>query len=145
MMWLLIYLVIKKLNQIATGLFIRGREINISIVFIMKSYFKLPQFVRIIKLPELFIRDRNLNISLVFITQSYFAVPKNVTLNSMNYFIMKIASKRASKNPFDHSSDRDFINLYKKCTEKPCSFLVIATPLASDNPLRFRKNLLERT
>ena len=54
-------------------------------------------------------------------------------------------SKRASKNPFDHSSDRDFINLYKKCTEKPCSFLVIATPLASDNPLRFRKNLLERT
>ena len=45
---------------------------------------------------------------------------------------------------FDNSSDicfRDFMNLYKKCTGKPYSFLVIDT-LASDNPLRFRKNLL---
>ena len=40
------------------------------------------------------------------------------------------------------------MNLYKKCTAKAYSFLVIdATTdanLASDNPLRFRKNLLER-
>ena len=36
------------------------------------------------------------------------------------------------------------MNLYKKCTGKPYSFLVIDTALASDNPLRFRKNLLER-
>ena len=35
------------------------------------------------------------------------------------------------------------MNLYKKCTAKPFSFLVIDTTLASDNPLRFRKNLLE--
>ena len=47
----------------------------------------------------------------------------------------------------NHSSDtdfQDFMNLYKKCTAKPYSFLVIDTTLASDNPLRFRKNLLER-
>ena len=31
------------------------------------------------------------------------------------------------------------------CTVKPYSFLVIATTLASDNLLRFRKNLIERT
>ena len=36
------------------------------------------------------------------------------------------------------------MNMYKKCTAKPCSFLVIDTILASDNPLLFRKSLLER-
>ena len=43
-----------------------------------------------------------------------------------------------------HSSDvdfKDFVNIYKKCTDKPYSFLVNDTTLASDNPLRFRKNL----
>ena len=36
------------------------------------------------------------------------------------------------------------MNIYKKCPAKPYSFLVTDTTLASDNPLRFRKNLLER-
>ena len=36
------------------------------------------------------------------------------------------------------------MNLYKKCTEKPYSFLVTDTTLKSDNLLRFRKNILER-
>ena len=36
------------------------------------------------------------------------------------------------------------MNLYKKCTEKPYTFLVIDATLASDNASRFRKNLLER-
>ena len=36
------------------------------------------------------------------------------------------------------------MNLYKKCTTKPYSFLVIDTTLTSDNPLRFRKNLLKK-
>ena len=47
---------------------------------------------------------------------------------------------------FNHSSDvdfRDFVNLYKKCTVKTYSFLVIDATLASDNPLHFWKNLLE--
>ena len=33
----------KKLNSIVTDLFIRGRKLNISIVFIMQSYFKVPK------------------------------------------------------------------------------------------------------
>ena len=33
---------------------------------------------------------------------------------------------------------------YKKFTAKPCSFLVIDFTLASDNLLRFTRNLLER-
>ena len=37
----------KKLNPIMTGLFIRGRKLNISIVFITQSYFKIPKEVRL--------------------------------------------------------------------------------------------------
>ena len=37
----------KKLNSIVTDLFIRGRKLNISLVFITKSYFKVPKNVRL--------------------------------------------------------------------------------------------------
>ena len=37
----------KRLNPIVTELFIRGRKLNISIVFIMQSYFKMPKDVRL--------------------------------------------------------------------------------------------------
>ena len=33
----------KRLNSIITELFIRGRKLNISLVFITQSYFKLPK------------------------------------------------------------------------------------------------------
>ena len=36
------------------------------------------------------------------------------------------------------------MNLYKKCAAKPYFFLVIDITLVSDNPLRFRRYLLER-
>ena len=98
---------------------------------------------------ELFVRGRKLGIALVFITQSYFANPKNLRLNSTHYFIMKIPNKRELQRiPFNHSSDidfKDFMSLYKKCTGNPYSFLVIDSTPASDNPSRFKKNLLERT
>ena len=94
---------------------------------------------------ELFIRGRKLNISLVFITQSYFKVPKDVRNNSTHFFIMKIPNKRELMQiAINHSSDintKDFIEIYRKCTDKPYSFLVIDTTLSSDDPLRFRKNL----
>ena len=37
----------KKLNPIVTELFIRGRKLNISIVFIIQSYFRVPKDVRL--------------------------------------------------------------------------------------------------
>ena len=83
---------------------------------------------------ELFIRGRKLNISPVFIIQSYFAVPK-------------INKQELQQIAFNHSSDidfKDFMNLYKKCTAKPYSFLVTDATLASNNPFCFRKNLLEK-
>ena len=95
---------------------------------------------------ELFIRGRKLNISIVFITQSYFKVSKDVRLNSTHLFIMKIPNKRELQQiALNHSSDtdfKDFMNIYKKSTKEPYSFLVNDTTLPSDDPLRFRKNLL---
>ena len=37
----------KKMNSIVTKLFIRGRKLNISLVFITQSYFKVPKEVRL--------------------------------------------------------------------------------------------------
>ena len=39
--------IIKKLHPIITKLFIRGKKLNILLVFITQSYFKLPKNVRL--------------------------------------------------------------------------------------------------
>ena len=83
-------------------------------------------------------------ISLVFITQFYFSVPKTVKLNSTHYLIMKIHTRRQLQNiAFDHSANigyKDFLKIYRNCTNEPYSFLTIDTTLPADNPIRFRKN-----
>ena len=82
---------------------------------------------------KLFIRGRKLNISIVIITQSY--------------FITKIPNKRElQQTALNHSSDidfKDFMRICKKYTAEPYCFLVNDRTLPSDNPLRFRNNLLE--
>ena len=94
---------------------------------------------------ELFIGGRKLNISLVFMTQSYFKVSKDVRLNSTYFFIMKIPNKgelqQIALNHWSDISTKDSIKIYKKYTAEPYSFSVNDATLASDNPLRFRKNL----
>ena len=96
---------------------------------------------------ELFIRDRKLNISIGFIMQSYFKVTKDVTLNSAHFFIMKIPNKRELQQIAVNQSSgiyfKDLIKVYKKYSAEPYSFSVNDTVLSSDNPLRFRKNLLK--
>ena len=108
----------KKLNPIVTELFLRGRKLNISIVFITQSYFKVPKEVRL-----------------------------NTThLELILHTILKIPSKRELQQiALNHSSDidfKDFKNIYKRCTSEPY-FLVNGTTLPSDNPLRFSKSFLE--
>ena len=94
---------------------------------------------------ELFVRGRKLNISLVFITLSYFKVPTDVRLNTTHFLIAKNPNNRELQQiTINHSSDintKDFTNIYRKYTAEPYSFLVNDTTLASNNPLRFRKNL----
>ena len=36
----------KKINSVVTELFIRGRKLNISLIFIIQSYYKVPKDVR---------------------------------------------------------------------------------------------------
>ena len=88
------------------------------------------------------IGGRKINISLVFITQSYFNVSKDDRLNTTHFFISKIPNKRELQQiAINHSSNistKDLINIYRKCTAEPYSFLDNDTTLASDNFLRFR-------
>ena len=133
------------ITQIICKMFIRilkntilERNIKVLIVFDDK---KLNPVVT-----ESFIRGRKLNISIVFIIQSYFKVPKQIRLNITHFFVMKIPNKRELQQvALNHSLDigfKDFIKIYKKYTAEPYLLLVNDTTLRPDNPLRFRKNLL---
>ena len=102
-----------KLNPIISELFIRGKKINISIVFITQSYFKVPKDVR-------------LNSTHFFIM-----------IISNKRELQQIALNHSSDIDF-----KDFMRIFKKYTTEPYSFLVYDTAFPSGNPLRFRKNLL---
>ena len=82
----------------------------------------------------------------MFITQSYFFVPKDVRLNS-TLLILKINNKRELQNiALNYSADidyKDFVKIYRECTKKPYSFLLIDTMLPASDSLRFRKNLFQ--
>ena len=47
MIWLLICLVIKKLNPTVTEMFIREKKLNISLAFVTQSYFAVPKNIRL--------------------------------------------------------------------------------------------------
>ena len=102
----------KKLNSIVTELFIRGRKLNISLVFITQSYFKVPKDVRL--------------------NTSHFCIAKIPNKRELQQIAINHSSDINTK---------DFANIYRKCTNEPYSFLVNDTTLESNNPLRFRKNL----
>ena len=98
---------------------------------------------------ELYIRGRKLNIFLIFIMQSNFAVPKSIGRNSTHYLIKKLLVNKNFNKLFliicQILTLKTLIhNVLQKCTAKPYSFLVINATLASDNPLSFRKYILER-
>ena len=75
----------------------------------------------------------------------YYTLSYILLINTLFYY--KNPNKQdLQQTARNHSSNIDFrdsTNLYKKCAAKLFSFLDIDTTLASDNPLRFRKNLFE--
>ena len=83
----------KKLYSVVTELFIRGRKLNIYLVFITQSYFKVPKDVR-------------LNTSHFFIAK----IPNKRELQ-------QIAINHSSD-----INTKDFANIYRKCTAEPYSF-----------------------
>ena len=105
----------KKLNSIVTELFIRGRKLNISLVFITQSYFETPKYVR-------------LDTTHIFISK----IPNKRELQQIVI------------NHSSDISTKDFIKIHKKFTAEPYSFLVNDTMLTSDNLLMFKKNIFDR-
>ena len=82
----------KKLNPIVTELFIRGRKLNISIVFITQSYFKVPKDVRL--------------------NSTHFFIMKILNKREPQ----QIALNHSSDIDF-----KDFMKIYKECIKEPYS------------------------
>ena len=83
----------KKLNPIVTELFIRGRKLDISIVFITQSYIKVTKDVRL--------------------NSTHFFIMKI----SNKRELQQITLNHSSDIDF-----KDFMKIYRKCTTEPYSF-----------------------
>ena len=83
----------KKLNPIVAELFIRGRKLNIYLVFITKSYFDVLKNTRLNSIHYFIIKIPN---------------KKEFQQNAFNHL--------------SDIGFQDFMYLYKKCTAKPYSF-----------------------
>ena len=102
----------KKLNSITTELFIKRRKLNISLVFIAQSYFKVP-------------KDVTLNTTHIFITK----------------IANKRELQGIALNDSSDINHKKLMNVYREYTKEQYSFLVIDTTLLSDYPLQFRKKI----
>ena len=100
----------KKVDSIVIELFIKGRKLNISLVFITQSYFKVPKDVRL--------------------NTTHFFIIKILNRRELQQIAI---------NHLSDISTKDFTNTYRKFTTEPYSSLVNDTTLASDNPFRLRK------
>ena len=85
----------KKLNPVVNQLFIRGTKLNISIVFITQSYFKVPKEVRL--------------------NTTHFFIMKIQNKRELQQIAL---------NHFSDIDFKDFIKIYKKFTAEPYSFIV---------------------
>ena len=105
----------KNFKQIIKELFYRARKINVSIVFIMQSYFRVS-------------KDARLN-----------------STHYIHYILIKIGNKkelkRIAEEKSGHLDYKDFLKIYNYCTREPYSFMLIETrPTAS---IIFKKNFDE--
>ena len=90
----------KKLNSIVTELFIRGKKLNISLVFITQSYFKV-------------LKDVKLSTIHFFISK----IPN------------KREIKQIATNHSSDISTKNFENIYKRYTAAPYSFWLMTLHL----------------
>ena len=104
----------KKLNSIVTDLFFRGKKLNISLVFVTKSYFTDP-------------RSR--------ISSTHYFI---ISIPNKQEF------QQVRLNHLSDIDFKDFMNFYKKYTAKPYFHSVTDANLAWDNLVSFKKILSER-
>ena len=103
----------KKFQQILEEFFIRSRKINISLVFISKSYFSVPKNVR-------------LNCMHYYIMK----ISNQIELSN-------IAQNHTSDIVY-----KDFLKMYHNYTKKTYDFFTVDNTLSSDNSLKYHQNLL---
>ena len=103
-------LVIKKLNPAVSELFIKGRKLNISLVFITQSCFAVPKNIRL--------------------NSTHYSITKILCKGELQ----QVAFNHSSDIDFKNS-----VNSYKKCTAKPYSFLATDSTLVLDNLFTFQK------
>ena len=103
-----------KFQSIIKELFIRCRKLNISIIFITKSYFRTP-------------KDARLN-------STHYLLMKIHSRKELQ----NIAQGNSGDIDF-----KDFLKIYEDCTKEPHSFMTIDTTLPTSDPMRFRKNFSE--
>ena len=101
----------KRFRAMIKELFIRGRKLKISLVFISQSYFSVPEDFRLNSTHYLIIKIHK------------------------KRGLQQIAINHSADIDYKH-----FLKIYKNCTKEPYSFLTIDTTLPVDNPLKFRKN-----
>ena len=106
----------KKFQAIVKELFIRCRNLNISLVFIRQSYFSVPKEVRLNSTHYLITKIHNKR------------ELKNTGINHSADIDYKV-----------------FVKIYTICTNVPYSFWAIETTLPAGNPMRFRKNFIKMT
>ena len=104
----------KKFQAIIKELFIRCRNINISLVFITQSCFSVPKDVRLNSTHYLIMKINNKR------------ELQNIAINH--------------SADIDY---QDFKKIYRECTKEPFNFLTIDNTLPASDPLRFRKNLFD--
>ena len=104
----------KKFQAIIKELFIRCRKLDISLVSISQSYFRIPE-------------DVGLN-------STHYLIMK---INNRKE-LQNIARDHSSDIYY-----QDFVEIYRECAKEPWNFLTIDTTLPASNPLRFRKKLFE--
>ena len=104
----------KKFQAIIKELFIRCRKLNISLVFITKSYFSVPKDVRL--------------------NSTHYLIMK---INNRKE-LQNIAINHSANIGY-----KDFMKIYRECTKEPFNFLTIDTTLPASDPLRFWKNLFD--
>ena len=106
----------EEFKAIIKELFIRGRKLNISLIFITQSYFSVPK------------------VSYVRLNSTHYLIMK---INSR---------RKLQNIAINHSADtdyNDFMKIYRERTKEPFNFSTIDTTLPASDPLRFRKNLFD--
>ena len=101
----------KRFQEIIKQLFIRRRELNISLVFITQSYFSVKKEIRL--------------------NSTHYLITKIHNRKELQ----QIAFNHSADIDYKY-----FLKIYINCTNEPYSFLTIDTTLPADNPMRFRKN-----